>query len=114
MEDKQAKGIVLQTGEYVEAPIIICNGDLKKMVSQLVGEEKFPTRYVKRLHEMTVALSAFEVFIGTDLPLESMELAHETFIYNSYDYSHLYERHINLKHYGAEGLLELAISFVRL
>lgn len=110
VEDKKAKGILLQTGEYVEAPIVICNGDMKKMVHELVGEEHFPSRYVKRLSEMTVALSAFEVFIGTDLPLESYDLAHETFIYNCYDYSKLYEKHSNLKEFGVEGLCGLAIS----
>lgn len=110
VEDKKARGIVLQTGEYVQAPIVICNGDLKKMVNELVGEEVFPARYVKKLSEMTVALSAFEVFIGTDLPMESYGLAHETFIYDCYDYSHWYDRHAGLKQFGADGLLGLAIS----
>ncbi|BFT74190.1 phytoene desaturase family protein [Paenibacillus sp. P36] len=110
VEDKQAKGIVLQTGEYVQAPIVICNGDLKKMVHGLVGEQHFPARYVKRLAEMTVSMSAFEVFIGTDLPLESYGLAHETFIYNHYDYSKTYDQHLNLKQSGVDGLCGLAIS----
>jgi phytoene dehydrogenase-like protein len=110
VEDRKAKGIVLQTGEYVEAPIVICNGDLKKMVHQLVGEEHFPSRYVKRIAEMTVSMSAFEVFIGTDLPLESYDLAHETFIYNQYDYAKSYDTHLNLKETGAAGLCGLAVS----
>lgn len=110
VEDKQAKGIILQTGEYIEAPIVICNGDLKKMVHGLVGEEQFPTRYVKKLADMTVSMSAFEVFIGTDLPLESYEMAHETFIYQNYDYSKTYDQHMRLKQTGVAGLSGLAIS----
>ncbi|WP_059048994.1 phytoene desaturase family protein [Paenibacillus senegalimassiliensis] len=110
VEDKQVKGVELGTGEFVEAPIVVCNGDLKKMVHDLVGAEHFPSRYVKRLADMTVSMSAFEVFIGTDLPLENYGLAHETFIYNHYDYSQIYEKHRHLKQTGVGGLGGLAIS----
>ncbi|PWK07432.1 phytoene desaturase family protein [Tumebacillus permanentifrigoris] len=110
VEDKQVKGVRLQTGEYVTAPLVVCNGDMLKMIHNLVGEEHFPSRYIKKISKLAVAFSAFEVFIGTDLPLEEMGLAHETFLYTDYNYEKLYDNHHNLKELGAEGVCMLAIS----
>lgn len=49
VEDKRVKGVHIQTGEYVEAPLIVCNGDFLKLVHNLVGEEHFPERYKNEL-----------------------------------------------------------------
>lgn len=110
VKNKQVKGVHLQTGEYVEAPIIVCNGDFLKLVHDLVGEEHFPTRYTKRIAKLKPAISAFEVFLGVDLPLEQYNLSHETFIYNDYDYDQIMDKHSRLHELGPEGLSGLAIS----
>ena len=110
VEEKVVKGIHLKKGQYVEAPIIISNGDMLKMMNELVGEEHFPARYRKKIANLTISMSAFEVFIGTDLPLHDMGLAHETFVYNRYDYEEIYRRHTQLKELGTAGFSGLAIS----
>lgn len=110
VEDNTVKGVHLKKGQYIEAPVIISNGDLVKMMNKLVGEDKFPTRYNKKIANLSISMSAFEVFIGTDLPLNEMGLTHETFVYNDYDYDEIYNRHTQLKELGSEGLSGLAIS----
>ncbi|TMN20877.1 phytoene desaturase family protein [Lentibacillus cibarius] len=110
VEDKQVKGVELQTGEYVQAPMIVCNGDMLKMMNELVGEEHFPKRYKKRISRLSHSLSAFEVFLGVDLPMEQYDVGHETFIYDDYKYEKFVENHLNLGEIGPEGLQGIAIS----
>ncbi|WP_273854155.1 phytoene desaturase family protein [Guptibacillus spartinae] len=110
VEEKRVKGVHLQTGEYVEAPMVVCNGDFLKMVHNLVGEENFPVRYNKRIAKLKPSISAFEVFLGVDLPLEQYNLSHETFIYNDYNYDQFMDKHNRLNELGPEGLSGLAIS----
>ena len=110
VEDKRVKGVHIQTGEYVEAPLIVCNGDFLKLVHNLVGEEHFPERYKKRIAKLKPSISAFEVFLGVDLPLEHYNLSHETFIYSDYNYDHVMDKHSRLNELGPEGLSGLAIS----
>ncbi|MFK4469728.1 phytoene desaturase family protein [Bacillus sp. RC252] len=110
VENKKVKGIHLSTGEYVEAPIVVCNGDLTKMMHELVGEEFFTARYKKRISRLTHSISAFEVFMGVDYPLEDLNLAHETFLFTGYDYDEFFNKHKNLKELGVDGLSGLAIT----
>lgn len=110
VEDNQTKGVELQTGEYIEAPIVVCNCDMLKMMGDLVGEEYFPNRYKKRISRLSASLSAFEVFLGVNLPLEEYNLSHETFIYGDYDYDKTFESHLNLKENGQQGIRGVAIS----
>ncbi|MFA9557767.1 phytoene desaturase family protein [Evansella sp. AB-rgal1] len=110
VEDKAVKGVFLKKGHYIEAPVIISNGDMLKMIHSLVGVEKFSSRYRKKVDSLTLSMSAFEVFIGTDLPLEDMGLSHETFVYTDYDYDHIFQSHSDLKKLGIKGLKGLAIS----
>jgi phytoene desaturase len=110
VEDKQACGVQLQTGETVYAPLVVCNGDLLKMMDQLVGEEHFPKRYYKRVKGQSISMSAFEVFMGTNLDLEAMGIAHETFVYDTYDYGEIYDRFTRVAELGPEGIGGLALS----
>lgn len=110
VEGKKVKGVHLSTGEYVEAPIVVCNGDLTKMMHQLVGEEFFPGRYKKRISRLSYSMSAFEVFMGIDYPLEDLNLAHETFLYKDYNYNNFFTKHQNLKELGTDGISGLAIT----
>ncbi|MCR6108459.1 NAD(P)/FAD-dependent oxidoreductase [Salipaludibacillus agaradhaerens] len=110
VENKKVKGVHLQTGEYVESPKIICNGDFLKLIQTLVGEEHFPARYKKRISKLKPSISAFEVFLGVDLPLEKEGLSHETFIYKDYSYDTFMDKHQALKDLGPKGLSGLAIS----
>ena len=80
------------------------------MMNDLVGEEHFPARFRKKVSNLTISMSAFEVFIGTDLPLQDMDLAHETFVYNVYDYEEIFRQHTQLKELGTAGFSGLAIS----
>ncbi|MBZ5750621.1 phytoene desaturase family protein [Metabacillus rhizolycopersici] len=110
VEGKRVKGVHLSTGEYVEAPIVVCNGDLTKMMHELVGEEFFSARYKKRIARLSYSISAFEVFLGVDYPLEELDLAHETFLYTDYNYDEFFNKHQNLKELGVDGISGIGIT----
>ena len=110
VEDKRVYGVELETGETVYAPLVVCNGDLLKMMDQLVGEEHFPKRYYRRVKGQSISMSAFEVFMGVDLPLKEMGVSHETFVYDSYDYADIYNRFTRVAELGPQGIGGLALS----
>lgn len=52
----------------VRAPLVISNADLKKTVSDLVGEQNFPAAYAERIGGFEMALPLFVVYLGLDIP----------------------------------------------
>ncbi|WP_078392756.1 phytoene desaturase family protein [Shouchella patagoniensis] len=109
-EGNYAKGVRLKNGRTIEAKTIVCNGDYLKMIHNLVGIHKFPGRYIKKAERLNPSLSAFEVFLGVNMPIDKFNIGHETFIYEGYDYDDFYQKHMNLKQLGPEGLRGIAIS----
>lgn len=102
-------GVRLIDGTQYECNKIIYNGDYKSLIGNLISTEKFPDRYIKRSLKMNIAMSAFEVFIITDLKMEEFSLSHENFVYNLYNYSEIYEKHKKIRE-GEIDLSGIAIS----
>lgn len=84
-------------GEIFRARKIVANCSLETVLKKLLGQEELPARYIKKIDSLEKSLSAFEVFIGTDLPLQEMGLPHETFVYDSYDNSQIYHSLLDIK-----------------
>lgn len=110
VENGAVSGVELERGDFVEAPLVVSNGDLSHLVSNLVGEAHFSPRYVRRLKRLVRSLSAFEVFIGTNLPLADMGMGHETLVYDSYNYDTLLDRHQRLGELGPQAIGAWALS----
>ncbi|HXV35795.1 MAG TPA: NAD(P)/FAD-dependent oxidoreductase [Myxococcota bacterium] len=89
VEGGRARGIVLENGQRVDAPIVISNADLTQTVDELVGAEAFPPRFLRRLRRMKPSLSAFVGYVAARLPLPQAT-AHETFFYASLDHGESY------------------------
>lgn len=90
VHEGKARGVVLENGQRVEAPVVISGADLLQTVEELVGEREFPRRYHQKLQRMRPSISAFVVYAATDLDLRASGLGHETFVYQSEDHDDAY------------------------
>ncbi len=86
IEKERIKGIITCSGQLIEADVVISNADMRQTVTDLVGAEYFPKRYLQRLDRMQHSLSIFAVYIATDLPIHELGLAQETFCYQNEDH----------------------------
>jgi phytoene dehydrogenase-like protein len=59
VEDGRVRGVVLENGQRIDAPVVISNADATQTVLELVGEAAFPRRFVTSLRRMKPSLSAF-------------------------------------------------------
>ncbi len=83
---------VIVNGQSIKADIVISNADIKQTINNMVGEQYFPQNYVKRLNKMQQSLSIFVVYIATDLDLEDLKIAHESFCYADINHDNNFNR----------------------
>jgi len=91
IENQQVTGVIAN-GQGITALQVISNADLRKTVSEMVGEEYFQPRYLKRMKKMQHSLSIFVVYIATNLDLIKMNVAHESFCYSDFNHDKNYSR----------------------
>jgi prolycopene isomerase len=104
-ERGQARGIMLENGQRIEAPVVISNADALQTFEELVGEEETGRRYLARLRRMEPSLSAAVAYLGTDLDLRAAGFDHETFLYPHWDHESMYRDVLA----GTPGLLEITV-----
>lgn len=90
VEGGRARGVVLEHGQRIDAPLVLSNADATQTIEELVGVESFPTRYVANLRRMKPSLSSFIVHAAASLPLSERDTSHETFLYASSDHDEAY------------------------
>lgn len=91
VKDNQVQGVLLNSGETIQAKVVIANADMMQTVYTLVGEEYFPKRYLSRLKRMEVSCSIFVVYIATDLDVVQAGAHHEAFYYDESSHELNYE-----------------------
>lgn len=84
--DGKATGVVLESGHEVRAPLVVSNADARQTFLELVGADLLPANFLRRLERMTPSHSAFVAFVGTDLDLGALDIAHEVFIPTEWDH----------------------------
>jgi phytoene desaturase len=88
----RVRGVVLADGREVRAPVVVSNADMKQTIEQLVGEEHFPEAFLRRTGRMTTATSAFVVYAASTLDFTQFRVAHEAFVYTSWDLDETWRR----------------------
>ena len=78
-------GVVLESGHRVHADRVISNADALQTAEELVGEARFPPRYMQSLRRARPSVSAFVVYAATDMDLAEAGVAHESFQFASWD-----------------------------
>ena len=86
VEGGRVRGVVLENGQRVRAPVVISGADVRQTVGELCDERHFSLRYRRRLRRASVSTSAVVVYAATDLDLAEAGLAHETFLYPDPDH----------------------------
>lgn len=86
VEGGRATGIVLENGQRIRADLVVSNADAIQTIEELAGESNFPRRYLASMKRMRPSVSAFVVYAATSLPLEGSALAHENFVYPTWDH----------------------------
>ncbi|HYC55064.1 MAG TPA: NAD(P)/FAD-dependent oxidoreductase [Candidatus Binatia bacterium] len=85
-ENGRVTGVVLETGHRIQADRVISNADALQTAEELVGEPRFPPRYVRSLRRSRPSVSAFVVYAATDMNLGEHEVAHESFQFGGWDH----------------------------
>lgn len=86
IEAGSACGVVLENGQRIASNLVLSNADANQTIRDLVGPQEFPANYLKRLDKMKPSVSAIVAYLASDLPLEDRNIAHETFIYPSWNH----------------------------
>lgn len=77
----------------VAADRIVSNGDARHTLLRLVGEERIPPKYRRRLRRLEPSLSLMKVAVGARIDLTDSPFAcHDTVFYDSYDFDAVYRR----------------------
>ncbi len=92
VKDGRVTGVALENGQRIQAPIIVSNADAHQTFEELIGEEKLPHRFVNALNRMTPSLSAFVMYLATDLDLRQLDAHHEMFFYRSWSHDETYRQ----------------------
>lgn len=90
LEGGRVRGVVLEHGQRIEAPVVVSNADLRQTALELVGREAWDARWLARLERLEPSISAFVVYGATSLDLRGAGLAHETFWFGGLDHEAAY------------------------
>ncbi len=91
IKDRRVTGVMLENGQRISTPVVISNADARQTFEELVGVELLPRRFVKSLERMKPSLSAFVVFMATDLDASQLGATHEMLSYRSWDHDETYQ-----------------------
>ena len=86
LEGDRAAGIRLKGGETVRAPYVISNSDARRTYLDMLPASSVPASYRRKLLQAEVCESAFNVFLGVDIPTEDLPLQGCHHVYYFPDY----------------------------
>lgn len=91
VKDRKVAGVILENGQRINTPVVISNADAMQTLQELVGIEHLPSGFMHKVHRMKPSLSAFVVYMSTDLDMQQMEASHEMFFYRSWNHDETYQ-----------------------
>jgi len=80
--DGKARGVETQDGETYKARYVVSNADPFQTSFKLVGEEKFPKSWNKKIRSMKPSNSLFGVYLGLDVPPSHWGVKDHEIFYN--------------------------------
>jgi ferredoxin-NADP reductase len=80
------RGVVAQDGTEIASPQVVCNANPIVACLDLIGRDKVPDWYLRRLGAWSAGASTFNVYLGLDRTCQDLGLkTHETFVALDYD-----------------------------
>jgi len=90
-------GVVTEQGDSIEAANVVSNADPITTCREMIGADKVPQKFWRRLGASQVGASSFNVYLGVAAPPQQLGLTdHEVFINTDYDIDRHYQRMKNL------------------
>jgi len=90
VEDERVRGIVLENGQCIAAPVVISNADVRQTALELVGRDHLPAGYLRQLRRLQPSISAFIAYLAVERSTLS-PASHETFFFETTDHEAAYE-----------------------
>lgn len=90
VDEGRVRGVRLDTGEELLAPVVISNADLKRTMLDLVGEAHISPATVDRIQQYRMALPLFVVYLGLDIDLRETMPRTNYWYYDSFDLEGMY------------------------
>ncbi len=81
----RVQGVVLDTAQHIQAPVVISNGDPRDTFEHLLDADSVPDTYRRRLHQMDLSFSAIALYVATDIDARALGAQHETVIATTWD-----------------------------
>ncbi len=92
VEEGKVQGVVTDDGSEILSPYVICNVNPITTCLDLIGREKIPSWYLRRLGWGEIGTSLFCVFMGLDCSCDELGLHnHEIALNTSYDMEKPYQ-----------------------
>ena len=85
-------GVVLENGQRIESDLVVSNVDARQTFEELVGADELPAHFMRKLRRMRPSLSAFVLFLATDLDLRKLGATHEMFLNGTWDQEEAYRK----------------------
>ncbi|MCP3984593.1 MAG: NAD(P)/FAD-dependent oxidoreductase [bacterium] len=85
VEGDTVRGIVLENGQRIAAPIVVSNADVRQTAFELVGREHLPAGYRRQLRRLQPSISAFIAYLAVERSGLS-PASHETFFFEEADH----------------------------
>jgi glycine betaine catabolism B len=80
------RGVLAQDGTEIASPRVVCNANPVVACLDLIGRDKVPDWYLRRLGAWSAGASTFNVYLGLDCTCQDLGLkTHETFVGLDYD-----------------------------
>lgn len=86
VEEGRVRGVVLETGQHIDADVVVSNADALQTAEELVGEAHLSPRYMRGVRRAKPSISAFVVYAATDLDMHAAGVCHESFQFASHDH----------------------------
>jgi phytoene dehydrogenase-like protein len=112
IRDNQAKGIVLQSGENVDADIVLASGGIFNTFYNLIGKEYLTEELINHIENLQLMESVLMVHIGVDFDPTPYQDTALVYYYRMWDLEEtLAKMRIGHYHEGKDGFLIYILSF---
>jgi phytoene desaturase len=112
IENGQAKGILLESGEKIDADIVLASGGIFNTFYHLIGKEHLTEELINHIDSLKLMESVLMVHIGVDFdPREYQDIA-LIYYYRTYDIEEaIAKMRAGIYHEGKDGFLIYILSF---
>lgn len=90
--DGRVRSVGLEGGQRVQTPVVISNIDVRETIETLLGPDKVPGRYRRRLRRLRASHSVLALYAATDLDAQSVGAQHDTMLTTEWDHERAHAR----------------------